>query len=28
VNISLEEVDPEDLPGGKPPTLGAIDPRL
>jgi hypothetical protein len=28
VNISLEEVDPEDLPGGKPPTFGAIDPRL
>jgi Contractile injection system tube protein len=28
VNITLEEVDPEDLPGGKPSILGGIDPRL
>jgi hypothetical protein len=28
VNIALEEVDPEDLTGGKPPTAGKQDPRL
>jgi Contractile injection system tube protein len=28
VNIGLEEVDPENLSGGKPPTVGMVDPRL
>jgi Contractile injection system tube protein len=28
VNISLEEVDPENLPGGRAPTSGQADPRM